>query len=149
MQRVQVRLVRGKTCNSTHASELKRISRSAAKSYTMVFGELLCMYCVLQGDDVTLITAAGLHDVGATVVDTLECLEQVQQLEPDHIRQGRQISPAHQGGQAQLGGRDLVHDLLGIPDPRFQHLGQFSLPLLCHFRLQLHLRWRHLRWHHG
>ena len=31
MQRVHARLARGKTCNSTRASELERISRSAAK----------------------------------------------------------------------------------------------------------------------
>ena len=89
----------------------------------MLLGELLCMYCVLQGGDVSLIDAAGRDDGVALVVDAFDLCQQVLQLRSDHVRQGAEILLVHQGIQAHLGARKFAEHLGGVLDPRVKHFG--------------------------
>jgi hypothetical protein len=86
MQRVHVRLVKWQNMQLTCASELERISRSAVKLCKMLLGESLCVYCVLQGSDVSLLFAVGLNDVRAQVIDVHQLRGQPLQLLLHHVR---------------------------------------------------------------
>ena len=100
----------------------------------------LCMYCVLQGDDVSLIDAAGLDDGVALFVDAIDLCQQVLQLLSDLVRQGAEILLVHQGIQAHLGARKFAEHLGGVLDPKVKQFGCFFVPLFAELQSELLLR---------